>query len=78
MRIALQRGLFLRAVNGVGSPSNLEGNRTMKYLILALTLLTLAGCAQLREGNADAGATAASADDSPFPKRYPNPSYHTP
>lgn len=50
----------------------------MKYLILALSLLTLAGCAQLREGNADAGATAASADDSPFPKRYPNPSYHTP
>jgi hypothetical protein len=49
----------------------------MKHLIFALTLVALAGCAQLNEGNAHAGATA-GADHSPFPKRYPNPSYHTP
>ena len=49
----------------------------MKYLVLALTLVTLAGCAQLHDGNAHAGATT-SADDSPFPKRYPNDHYYVP
>ena len=46
-------------------------------LAFALALLAVAGCAQLNEGNADAGATAA-ADDSPFPKRYPNSHYYVP
>jgi hypothetical protein len=77
MRIVLQRGPFLRAANGAGSSTTSKGNRIMKYWIFALALVALAGCAQLNDGNAHAGATAA-ADDSPFPKRYPNPSYHTP
>ena len=49
----------------------------MKYLIFALAIVALAGCAQLNDGNAHAGATS-SADDSPFPKRYPNSSPYVP
>ena len=51
----------------------------MKYVTLAfaLALLTAAGCAQLNDGNAEAGATAAS-DGSPYPKLYPNPHYYVP
>jgi len=43
----------------------------------ALALLAAAGCAQLTDGTAHAGATS-SADDSPYPKLYPNPGYHVP
>ena len=53
----------------------------MKHLVFALTLLTLAGCAQLQkwsqDADAPAGATARS-DDSPYPKRYPNDHYYVP
>ena len=52
-----------------------------KILILALTLITLAGCAQLQEWSQDAdapaGATARS-DQSPYPKRYPNDHFLVP
>ena len=46
-------------------------------LAFALAMLAMAGCAQLNDGTAHAGATS-SADDSPFPKVYRNPSYHAP
>lgn len=40
----------------------------MKYLIFALTMVTLAGCAQLNDPNAHAGATATD-EQSPYPTR---------
>jgi hypothetical protein len=83
MRIDLQRGRFLRVVDGAGStgsePHNspTEGNRIMKRLILALSLaaVALSGCAQLKElyskGNADAGSTGV-AQQSPYPSSSEN------
>ena len=51
----------------------------MKSLTLAfaLALLAAAGCAQLNDGSAHAGATS-STEDSPFPKRHPNDHYYVP
>jgi hypothetical protein len=53
----------------------------MKKLTLALTLITLAGCAQLKEWSQDAdapaGATARS-EASPYPKPYPNDHFLVP
>jgi hypothetical protein len=68
MKIALQRGQFLRVVNGAGSTvtaHNPEGDRIMKYLIFALTFATLAGCAQL--GTQDDAAAGASAEKTYLP-----------
>ena len=39
-------------------------------LAFALAMLAMAGCAQLNDGNAHAGATATE-EQSPFPKRQP-------
>lgn len=52
----------------------------MKALTLAfaLAMLAVAGCAQLNDGNAHAGATTSADDNSPFPKRYPNDHYYVP
>jgi hypothetical protein len=86
MTINLQRGQFLRVVDGAGSTvtaqrrldfSIVTKDQAMKRLLLAFSLAatTLAGCAQFVDSAGPAGATSVE-EQSPYPTRFRNDNRH--
>ena len=86
MTINLQRGQFLRVVDGAGSTVTAQRRlgfsivtkaQAMKRLLLAFSLAatTLAGCAQFVDSAGPAGATSVE-EQSPYPTRFRNDNRH--